>query len=125
WQTIAKSVREIDEEKIKQAKDDIDTLLVFSGLFSAVLSAFLVDTYKGLQSDPQQEIIFLLRHIANQNYTMPTISSYNITSAVSTIEPASAPVPLWALRVNGLWFASLILSLSTASLGMLVKFWLR
>ena len=29
WQTIAKSVREIDEEKIKEAKDDIDTLLVF------------------------------------------------------------------------------------------------
>ena len=29
WQTIAKSVRELDEEKIKEAKEDVDTLLVF------------------------------------------------------------------------------------------------
>lgn len=39
--------------------------------------------------------------------------------------PLAFEVPTWALRVNGLWFASLIVSLSTASFGMLVKSWLR
>ena len=29
WQTIAKSVRKLDEEKVKDSKEDIDTLLVF------------------------------------------------------------------------------------------------
>lgn len=29
WQTMAKTVREVDEEKVKDSKEDIDTLLVF------------------------------------------------------------------------------------------------
>ena len=29
WQTMAKTVRETDEEKIRDTKEDIDTLLVF------------------------------------------------------------------------------------------------
>ena len=29
WQTIAKSVRSLDEERVKESKEDVDTLLVF------------------------------------------------------------------------------------------------
>lgn len=29
WQTMTKTVREVDEDKIGDCKDDIDTLLVF------------------------------------------------------------------------------------------------
>ena len=29
WQTMAKTVREVDEDKVKACKEDIDTLLVF------------------------------------------------------------------------------------------------
>ena len=29
WQTMAKTVREVDEDKVKDCKEDIDTLLVF------------------------------------------------------------------------------------------------
>ena len=37
WQTIAKSVRSLDEEKVKYSKEDVDTLLVFVS-FPLVLS---------------------------------------------------------------------------------------
>ena len=29
WQTMSKAVREVDEDKVEDCKDDIDTLLVF------------------------------------------------------------------------------------------------
>ena len=32
WQTMAKNVREIDEDKVRNCKEDIDTLLVFVSL---------------------------------------------------------------------------------------------
>ncbi|KIP07914.1 hypothetical protein PHLGIDRAFT_39463, partial [Phlebiopsis gigantea 11061_1 CR5-6] len=107
---------------IKEAKEDVDTLLVFSGLFSAVLSAFLIETYQRLLPDKEDQIISLLTVIANQNYTVSPGFS-NVTSTVFSSEPFE--VPEWAVHVNVLWFSSLIVSLATASLGMLVKSWLR
>lgn len=87
-----------------------------------MLSAFLIDSYKNLQLDSGDEIVFLLRQSISQNYT---ISGTFLNS--TTPYPSQYPfeVPLWAIRVNGLWFASLVCSLATASIGMLVKQWLR
>ncbi|EKM50848.1 uncharacterized protein PHACADRAFT_128443, partial [Phanerochaete carnosa HHB-10118-sp] len=123
---MTRTVREVDEDKVRGCKEDIDTLLVFvRWLYSAVLSAFLIASYTILQPDTDIQMIFLLERIAMQT------QSYTITSGTlnSTAQPA-APLPqfmapLWAIRVNGLWFASLIISLATASFGMLVKQWLR
>lgn len=67
-------------------------------------------------------MISLLRVIANQNYTN-TLGFINVTSPVLCDDAFKAPE--WAVRVNILWFSSLILSLATASIGMLVKSWLR
>ncbi|GJE95384.1 hypothetical protein PsYK624_115680 [Phanerochaete sordida] len=122
WQTMVKTVRDVDTRKVADAKEDLDTLLVFAGLFSAVVTTFAVDSYAGLQPDNTDELVFLMRQSLSQSYTF----------ADGVLRPASpfpgqAPFepPLWALRVNGLWFASLIVSLSTASFGMLVKQWLN
>lgn len=92
------------------------------GLYSAVLTAFLVESYQSLQPDTGNEIVFLLRHSLAQNYSV-NAGFYNATLPYPTHAPFEAP--LWALRVNGLWFASLVCSLATASIGMLVKQWLR
>ncbi|KIP08575.1 hypothetical protein PHLGIDRAFT_57566, partial [Phlebiopsis gigantea 11061_1 CR5-6] len=122
WYSMAKMVQDSDEAKIRDVKEDIDTLLVFAGLFSAVLSAFLVETYQALQPDSQQQIISLLQVISSQNYSF-SAGMLNVISPAAIPPPFHAPI--WALRVNGLWFASLILSLATGSVGMLVKSWLR
>lgn len=70
----------------------------------------------------QTQMVSLLQHIANQSYSLNG-AYLNVSSPLPPAEPFD--VPIWALRVNGLWFASLILSLAAASLGMLVKSWLR
>lgn len=64
----------------------------------------------------------LLRQLTTQSYTF---SGGILTPTTSLPTPEPFEAPLWALRVNALWFTSLILSLSTASYGMLVKQWLR
>ncbi|EKM50894.1 uncharacterized protein PHACADRAFT_103424 [Phanerochaete carnosa HHB-10118-sp] len=94
-------------------------------VYSAVLSAFVVESYSDLLPDLNDQITFLLERIAVQT------QSYTITSGTfnSTVEPPRARLPftapLWAVRVNGLRFASLIASIATASFSMLVKQWLR
>ena len=81
----------------------------------------MVETYTRLLPDKQDEIITLLRTIATQNYT----TSNGLINSTSPVPEIDLDVPEWVPRVNGLWFASLIMSLATASLGMLVKSWLR
>lgn len=38
WQSIASTVRNVDEDKIRDAKEDIDNLLVFVSFVPSVLS---------------------------------------------------------------------------------------
>lgn len=52
----------------------------------------------------------------------------NSTQPSSTTRPnanTSPPVPRWAVWLNALWFSGLILSLSSASVGIMVKQWLN
>ncbi|KAI0695535.1 hypothetical protein BC835DRAFT_946113 [Cytidiella melzeri] len=119
WSAMARVVRDFDEEKVKDCKEDIDTLLVFAGLFSAVLSAFLVGSYPLLQQDTPGQILLTLDKIYQAQIGGGPASS----PAVSQPEPFVPSTS--AVRVNVLWFSSLIISLTTASFGMLVKQWLR
>ena len=67
-------------------------------------------------------MIALLQTIATQSYMF---NAGTLNATLPVLEPPAFEAPTWALRVNGLWFASLIVSLATASFGMLVKSWLR
>lgn len=44
WAAIAKSIQDVDEQKIKDYKEDIDTILVFVSVINAVVSFQLVLT---------------------------------------------------------------------------------
>lgn len=70
-------------------------------------------------------MVYLLERIATQtqSYTI-TATTMNSTTSHFT-EPPPFVTPEWAIHVNGLWFASLIVSLATASFGILAKGWLR
>ncbi|EEB93835.1 hypothetical protein MPER_07463, partial [Moniliophthora perniciosa FA553] len=51
WEAVLKAVGRYDDDMVKNWRDDIDTLLVFAGLFSAVVTAFAVESYKWLSED--------------------------------------------------------------------------
>ncbi|KAK7047686.1 hypothetical protein VNI00_006454 [Paramarasmius palmivorus] len=114
---------------------DIDALLVFvrlsapgfmtevltvqkSGLFSAVVTAFAVESYKTLQPDPQEDMVSLLRQISQQlaspSTPFPQPSQQSEFIAISS-----------SVQVNVFYFLSLILSLAAAHLSILCKQWMR
>ncbi|KAI0080991.1 hypothetical protein K474DRAFT_1559085, partial [Panus rudis PR-1116 ss-1] len=108
-------MKESEAMKIKDVKEDIDTLLTFAGLFSAAVTALIIESYKLLQPDPEDAAVVLLASIARQ-----LNSSLEQADDIQSSSSSSLPRPL-----NGLWFTSLFLSLVTASLAMLAKQWLR
>lgn len=118
--------------------------VIQAGLFSAVLTAFLVESYQKLSPDTASQTLqvssemlavssqslSMLQQISAQLGSSNTPSSVmgNITQIFPTPSAAASAgfQPSTAdIRVNVLWFASLIFSLITASFGILVKQWLR
>ncbi|EJD44868.1 hypothetical protein AURDEDRAFT_166050 [Auricularia subglabra TFB-10046 SS5] len=99
----------------------LDVLLIFAGLFSAVSTAFLIESYKALQPDYTQYIAtFLYAAVATRNLTgdmLPPLDA--ILSPDRFIQTSS--IQRWT---NGLWFSSLVVSLAVALLSILVKQWL-
>ncbi|TBU37662.1 hypothetical protein BD309DRAFT_598952, partial [Dichomitus squalens] len=120
WGSCVKALRDYDEHMVRGWKEDIDSLLVFSGLFSAVLTAFNIESYKLLQQDPTETSAALLARISAQLAG----NSANGPSSPST-SPPTFHVSSRAVRINILWFSSLVLSLVSASIGILTKQWLR
>ncbi|KAI0036269.1 hypothetical protein K488DRAFT_41382, partial [Vararia minispora EC-137] len=99
-----------------------------AGLYSASLTAFLVDSYKLLKPDPvdqtealTQQSVFLLTQIAAQ---LGANATGSITAAQqSELQPFSPTSA--AVRINVCWFLSLVLSLTAALFATIVQQWVR
>ncbi|EIN11384.1 hypothetical protein PUNSTDRAFT_63606, partial [Punctularia strigosozonata HHB-11173 SS5] len=121
WSYIYERLKEHDTTMIDGYTGDIDTLLVFAGLFSAVLTAFLVDTYPHLQPDNTQLSAQVLLDISQQLFNL----SRNEIANPSTVSVTEFHAPTSLVVINSFWFVSLVVSLASALLGILVKQWLR
>ncbi|KAK7014454.1 hypothetical protein VNI00_019348, partial [Paramarasmius palmivorus] len=105
-----------DEELVKGWREDIDTLLVFAGLFSAVVTAFLIESYQQLEEDPADKTNTLLEQLI---YVQLNASHCCAPQVVKFTPNAST------IRVNCFWFLSLVFSLTAALFGLLCKQWIR
>ncbi|KAI0045738.1 hypothetical protein FA95DRAFT_1607460 [Auriscalpium vulgare] len=98
---------------------DMDGTLVFTGLFSATVAAFLIESYKRLDQDPADTSVLLLSQIYQQ-------LSANATTIPT--RPANQVVfhaPGTLVAVNICWFLSLVFSISSALAATLVQQWSR
>ncbi|KAF9253949.1 hypothetical protein L218DRAFT_887537, partial [Marasmius fiardii PR-910] len=114
WEQIMKKVDTLDEDLVKGHKEDIDTLLVFAGLFLAVVTAFTMESYQWLDEDPADKSAMLLLQIAQQ-----LSRQTHIPPPLQHFTPSSS-----AVRINTFWFLSLTLALIDALFGLLCKQWL-
>ncbi len=96
-----------------------------AGLFSAVLSAFIIAAYPALQPDRMDMAVYTLQLIATQNAGYKQTGDIIITSGAPPPPLPSFTPAASDIRINILWFASLVISLVTAPFAMLVKQWLR
>ncbi|KAK0494427.1 hypothetical protein EDD18DRAFT_1037742, partial [Armillaria luteobubalina] len=125
WRTYVDESKIHDARMVGESRETVDVLLVFAGLFSAVVTTFVAQTSQSFQADYTQisasllfEMVLIQRAIANgSSLDNVPVSSLN---PFTTFTPATTDV--W---VNGLWFTSLSLSLATALVAMLVKQWLH
>ncbi|KAI0789198.1 hypothetical protein C8Q75DRAFT_807307 [Abortiporus biennis] len=102
-----------DEARVTNCNSDIDTLLVFAGLFSVVLAAFNIEACQALQNDPiQDNTLRVLTQLSQQPTQLTSIGNSDATNNLK-------------VEINTLWFSALICSLMVASLAMFVKQWLR
>ncbi|PIL32994.1 hypothetical protein GSI_05112 [Ganoderma sinense ZZ0214-1] len=123
WAGCVKALRDYDEHMVKGWNEDVDSLLVFgcqAGLFSAVLTAFNIESYKLLQEDPTETSAALLAQISAQLAASNVNSPSSSSTSSSSFRPDNR-----SIRINILWFSSLVLSLVSASIGILTKQWLR
>ncbi len=97
-----------------------------AGLFSAVLTAFNVESYQLLKPDSTDETTAILLQISAQLGSLSVATPF-INSTLPSYERAaisSSGTPRYAVWLNALWFSSLICSLASASVGIMVKQWI-
>ncbi|KZW02295.1 hypothetical protein EXIGLDRAFT_602006, partial [Exidia glandulosa HHB12029] len=93
------------------------TSLYQAGLFSAVVTAFLVESYKLLKPDNSAA------YMSTALYLL-VAGSNSSTGSLPAPPPISSLVTSGTRRTNGLWFTSLLLSLGVALLCILIKQWI-
>lgn len=119
WKSYLEQASERQKQYVDQFNSQMDMLLLFAALFSAIVTAFVVVSYATLQPDLGQSTLQVLQEI------LVTLRS-NESSSQNTQVPVSEPfTPAHsAVRVNMYWFIALVLSLCTAFLAILAKQWL-
>ncbi|KAG5721905.1 hypothetical protein E4T56_gene14192, partial [Termitomyces sp. T112] len=98
-------------------KGDMDALLIFAGLFSASITAFLIESYKSLTPDPD---VVLLNQISLQLAAIPNGTRLTVQPNPVPFEPSFS-----SLLCNVLWFLSLAFSLASALAATFVEQWTR
>ncbi|KAJ3559504.1 hypothetical protein NM688_g305 [Phlebia brevispora] len=128
WETVVDTLKEREKATTDSWKDELNNLLIFTGLFSAIVTAFTVVSLSWLQQDSGDATNILLAHISLQlssfvistghvNSSVPSVPLVNVTSSFI---PSGYAVP-----VNVLWVLSLTLSLIAAFFAITVQQWLR
>ncbi|KAH9013035.1 hypothetical protein EDB85DRAFT_988020 [Lactarius pseudohatsudake] len=115
----SKTAQVKDENRAENWKAEASDTLIFSGLFSAVVAAFLAISVQDLRPDPQDKPTFYLENV----YRL--LADPNGTHVPPLPSPPAFFPPTSAVWVNSLWFLSLVITLSCALLAILLQQWTR
>ncbi|SJL11080.1 uncharacterized protein ARMOST_14481 [Armillaria ostoyae] len=125
WRTYLAECAGFDAEMLEGWRDGLDVLLVFAGLFSAVVTTFVVQTSQSLQVDYGQVMATLLFELIDVQRAAANGSLVNDVPR-SNLTPFSDFHPTISdSLINGLWFTSLSFSLATALFAVLTKQWIH
>ncbi|SJL18881.1 uncharacterized protein ARMOST_22483 [Armillaria ostoyae] len=123
WQAYLDEGLIYDNDMLGNQRGQVNILLVFARLFSAIVSAFIDQSAGNLQPNYQQLSAFLLFDQINIQCALANGTSLDHITT-SGIDPTARFTPKhldsW---INGLWFASLSLSLATALFAVLADEW--
>ncbi|KAJ6508147.1 hypothetical protein C8R45DRAFT_966461 [Mycena sanguinolenta] len=119
WSFHVSAAEKYDTALVEGWRSDMEGLLIFAGLFSASLTAFLIESYKTLNPDQGRITLAILAQISHQLQGGSNVSAVDLP-AMMNVRPTSA-----AIICNTLWFLSLGFSLACALIATLVRQWSR
>ncbi|KAG6857055.1 hypothetical protein H0H87_010020 [Tephrocybe sp. NHM501043] len=117
WTSLSTSVQSTMNPEMERLRSSLDALLVFLGLFSAIIAAFFIESSKGCREDEAKRTNELLRNLTN------IILAIHNTSFDATKLPAQVdfiPEPR-DLRATSYWAIALIFSLLIAALAVVCR----
>ncbi|TDL14156.1 hypothetical protein BD410DRAFT_757353, partial [Rickenella mellea] len=120
WSIYVAEADKFDKTLVDSWRGDMEGILIFAGLFSASLTAFIIESYKKLSRDSGDATVALLAQISSQ-------LSNGTNLGIPTPSPANTPFQPTpsAVIVNILWFLSLALALVCALCATMVEQWAR
>ncbi|KAL1690006.1 hypothetical protein GGG16DRAFT_56631 [Schizophyllum commune] len=124
WRVYLDEAHIYDAEMIEGWRDTLDVLLVFAGLFSAVVTTLVVQSSTALKPDYAQISASLMIELIGIQRALAKGSEINAVSpsALGIDSLTASALDYWC---NAFWFISLTLSLSAALMTVLVKQWLQ
>ena len=140
WILYMDEVNEEDSRITKAWKEDAGSIVTFvshnllipefalmtsskTGLFSAIVGAFIIEFYKKLSTDSGSQSVALLQQISQQLPNSPNSANSNTSNTTNLLSPTGTPM-IW-VWVNILWLISLVLSLTCALIATLLQQWAR
>ncbi|KAH9062328.1 hypothetical protein EDB87DRAFT_339146 [Lactarius vividus] len=122
WTMYLTEAEKEDKEITENWKGDTEGILVFTGLFSATVASFIIESYKQLSLDSGTKTNVLLAQISQQLANTSNGAPFTGVEAQNNqpFKPTAS-----AVRVNVMWFLSLVLSLTCALSAVLMQQWAR
>ncbi|KAJ7645934.1 hypothetical protein DFH06DRAFT_1300758 [Mycena polygramma] len=119
WSVYISEAEKYDKTLMESWRGDMEGQLIFAGLFSASLTAFIIESYKTLTPDSGGTTVALLDQISKQLAASASGTAFEVPL------PPVFVVPVTSVICNVLWFLSLGLSLACALIATLVEQWSR
>ncbi|KAJ7669084.1 hypothetical protein B0H17DRAFT_1247090 [Mycena rosella] len=119
WAVYVSEAKKYDKALVDSWKSDMEGMLIFAGLFSASLIAFIIESHKTLIPDSGDSTVRLLTQISQQ------LAGATNGSTFTPPAPTVFRPPATSLACNALWFISLGLSLTCALIATLLEQWAR
>ncbi|KAL5635583.1 hypothetical protein ACGC1H_004400 [Rhizoctonia solani] len=123
WKIYVKETDRADGELVEGWNKSLDVILVFAALFSAISTAFLIESSQKLQEDPADVTAQTLLAISRVLSVLVNTTQPTSVEPLPSIDAGPFSPPRIMVAVNALWYLSLSLSVATSLLAMLAKDW--
>ncbi|CUA76469.1 RNA-directed RNA polymerase L [Rhizoctonia solani] len=125
WKTYVREADQVDEEMVDGWNKyvSMDVILIFAALFSAISTAFVIESYKSLKQDPADTSSQTLLIISQTLMLIANGSQPSGAAQISALETPTFTASSKDICVNVLWFLSLSLSVAVSLISMLAKEW--
>ncbi|CAE6421870.1 unnamed protein product, partial [Rhizoctonia solani] len=123
WKTYVREADLVDDELVDGWNKSMDVILIFAALFSAISTAFVIESYKSLKPDSADSSSQTLLTISQTLMFIANGSQPSSALPTSEVETPVFKASAKAICVNVLWFLSLSLSVAVSLISMLAKEW--